>query len=216
METKELIKKLIAANVFKAHPWHGIDLWADKSKNIVNVYIEIVPENRIKYELDKKSGYLKVDRPQKFSNIIPTLYGFLPKTYSDTHSANYTMKKLGRNDLVGDHDPVDICVLTEKNIKHGDILLEAIPIGGFRMIDGGEVDDKIIAVLKDDAVYGDYTSIEQVPAKVLESLKHYFLTYKELPKPTNSTVEITDTYGMEEALRIIDVSEKDYNENFDV
>ena len=49
METKELIKKLIAANVFKAHPWHGIDLWADKSRNIVNVYIEIVPENRIKY-----------------------------------------------------------------------------------------------------------------------------------------------------------------------
>ncbi len=216
MDTKNLIKKLVEANVFKAHPWHGIDLWADKSKNIVNVYIEIVPENRIKYELDKKSGYLKVDRPQKFSNIIPSLYGFLPRTYSDKHSANYTMKKLGRDHLVGDNDPVDICVLTEKNLKHGDILLEAIPIGGFRMIDGGEVDDKIIAVLKDDAVYGDYTSIEQVPPKIVESLKHYFLTYKEIPKSSDATVEITDTYGMDEALRIIDVSEKDYAECFDV
>lgn len=217
MDKKEILEVVKSSNLFKAHPWHGIDLWVDKEKNILNVYVEIVPENRIKYELDKESGYLKVDRPQKFSNIIPSLYGFLPKTYSDTESANYTMKRLERDDLVGDQDPVDICVLTEKNLKHGDILLEAIPIGGLRMIDHGEVDDKIVAVLKNDAVYGNYTDINEVPESVINRLKHYFLTYKEIPSLDGSKkakVEITDIYGKEEALTIIEKSEIDYNNNY--
>lgn len=215
MEKKDLLKLVQDSNLFKAHPWHGIKLWADKEKSILNVYIEIVPENRIKYELDKESGYLKVDRPQKFSNIIPSLYGFLPRTYSDIHSANYTMKRLGREKLVGDRDPVDICVLTEKNIKHGDILLEAIPIGGLRMLDHGEVDDKIIAVLKNDAVYGDIKDVSELPHNVVDRLKHYFLTYKEIPDQNEeSLVEITDIYGREEALEIIRISELDYEDNF--
>lgn len=217
MNKKEILELVKSSNMFKAHPWHGIDLWIDKANNILNVYIEIVPENRIKYELDKDSGYLKVDRPQKFSNIIPSLYGFLPKTYSDTESAKYTMQQINRDDLVGDNDPVDICVLTEKNLKHGDILLEAIPIGGLRMIDHGEVDDKIVAVLKNDAVYGDYTDISQVPESVIDRLKHYFLTYKEIPstnKDKKAKVEITDIYGKEEALKVIEMSEIDYNNNY--
>lgn len=215
MDTKELIKFLKESKMFKAHPWHGIDLWSNKDKNILNVYIEIVPENRIKYELDKDSGYLKVDRPQKFSNIIPSLYGFLPRTYSDEECAKYTNERLNRTDLVGDNDPVDICVLSEKSLKHGDILLEAIPIGGLRMIDGGEVDDKIVAVLKDDAVFGDYKDIIDVPDKIIESLKHYFLTYKEIPvSQGQAKVEITDIYGASEALKIIELSEKDYDKKF--
>jgi len=215
MDKNEILKIVRESKLFKAHPWHGINLWENKEENILNVYIEIVPENRIKYELDKDSGYLKVDRPQKFSNIIPSLYGFLPRTYSDKISAQYTMDKLNRDDLVGDNDPVDICVLTEKNLKHGDIILEAIPIGGLRMIDHGEVDDKIVAVLKNDAVYGDYNDISELPESIIDRLRHYFLTYKEIPKVGKTAkVEITDVYGKEEALRIIECSEKDYSENF--
>lgn len=203
--------------MFRPHPWHGIDIWDDKEKNILNVYIEIVPDDTVKYELDKKTGYLRVDRPQKFSNIIPALYGFVPKTYSGDLSAEYTNEATNRTDLVGDQDPLDICVLTEKHIKHGDLLLGAIPIGGFRMIDHGEVDDKIIAVLKNDAVYGNIKDVINCPEGILSRLKHYFLTYKEIPEANGKAkCEITHLYGREEAMKIINLSMLDYNNKFSI
>ncbi len=203
------------ANTFKPHPWHGIPTWENKEKNILNVFIEIVPGDTVKYELDKKTGYLKVDRPQKFSNIVPSLYGFIPQTYSAEALADYTKGVLSRPELVGDEDPVDICVLTEKDIRHGDILLEAIPIGGLRMIDDNEVDDKIVAVLKDDAVYGHIEDIKDCPELVINRLKHYFLTYKQIPaEGETAKCEITDIYGKEEALRILELSQKDYQSHY--
>lgn len=81
--------------------------------------------------------------------------------------------------MVGDGDPLDICVLSEKSIPHSDILLTASPIGGLSLADGGDADDKIIAVMRDDAVYGNFTDISQCPAALLDRLKHYFLTYKK-------------------------------------
>ena len=119
---------------FKAHPWHGISP-GDDVPNLVMAFIEIVPSDTVKYEIDKVSGYLKVDRPQKFSNIIPALYGFIPQTYCGSSVAAYSSEKSGLQTLLGDGDPLDICVLRERNITHGDIILPAIPIGGFRMID---------------------------------------------------------------------------------
>jgi len=215
MNTSEIIKEIQNSNLFKAHPWHGIDLWANKKENILNVYIEIVPENRVKYELDKKSGYLKIDRPQKFSNIIPSLYGFLPRTYSKEESSKVAMESLKRTGLVGDEDPIDICILTDKHILHGDILLEARPIGGLRMIDHGEVDDKIIAVLKDDATYGDMKDISQVAEKTLESLRHYFLTYKQIPgSKEEKKVEIAEIYDAVKAMDVINAGERDYLKYF--
>lgn len=215
MTPSEVLKIVQSSNLFKPHPWHGIEAWSNKEKNILNVYIEIVPENRVKYELDKKSGYLKVDRPQKFSNIIPSLYGFIPQTYSKEESAKVANQVLGRDSLFGDEDPIDICVLTDKTIKHGDILLEAIPIGGFRMIDNGEVDDKVIAVLKDDATYGDIRDISDVPKNVIESLKHYFLTYKEIPSMEGKPkVEIAETYGLEKVLDVIEAGSIDYKNHY--
>ena len=215
MNPEQILNIVQQSNLFKAHPWHGIELWAEKDHHILNVYIEIVPENRVKYELDKKTGYLKVDRPQKFSNIIPSLYGFLPKTYSKEKSAELASSELARSGLVGDEDPIDICVLTDKTIRHGDILLEAIPIGGFRMIDHGEVDDKIIAVLKDDATYGHIREVSEIPKNVIESLRHYFLTYKEIPKGDSTPkVEIAELYGQEKALEVIKAGEEDYKSHF--
>lgn len=199
---------------FKAHPWHGIKL-GSRMPDIVNTFIEIVPTDTVKYEVDKTTGYLMIDRPQKYSNIIPALYGFLPQTYSSKHVAELTNEALGRDDIEGDGDPVDICVLTEKDITHGDIIVHARPIGGFRLLDQNMADDKLIAVLEGDAIYGQFTSISQLPQLVIDRLKHYFTTYKDLPSDETHRCEIVDVYDVEVAHDVIQRSILDYKERFD-
>lgn len=191
------------------HPWHGIDLH-EKSPDAVNAFIEIVPTDTVKYEIDKKSGFLKIDRPQKFSNIIPALYGFIPKTFCGENVAAYAMQKTSKQNIKGDGDPLDICVLTEKIIPHGYVLVQAIPIGGFRMFDGNDADDKIIAVLKDDDVFGKMKKLSDCQHALIDRLKHYFLTYKEMPGNDIKRVEITHTYDVNEAHHVIKNSIKDY------
>jgi inorganic pyrophosphatase len=198
---------------YKSHPWHGVDI-GPKAPEIITCFVEMVPTDTVKYEVDKESGYLIIDRPQKYSNVIPALYGFIPQTYSDKSVAEYCMEKSGKEGITGDHDPVDICILTEKEISHGDILVRAKPIGGFRMIDGNESDDKIVAVLNNDAVYSMYEDIEDVPELVINRLKHYFLTYKDLPG-NERDVEITHVFGKEEAHEIIKRSQADYHAKFE-
>lgn len=199
--------------MYQAHPWHGIK--ADSKNGDVHAFIEIVPSDTVKYEVDKESGYLMIDRPQKFSNIVPALYGFVPQTYCDAEVGAYCSEKTGRDGIVGDEDPLDICVLTEREVTHGNILVNARVIGGFRMIDGGEADDKIIAVLAEDQIY-DYKDISEVPEALLKRLKHYFLTYKINPskKDDKPEIEIVATYGREEALEVVKRSKADYNTNY--
>jgi len=199
----------------KPHPWHGIKPGTNPPER-VNVFIEIVPGDTMKYELDKESGYLKIDRPQRFSNIVPVPYGFIPRTYCSTLIGEYCMNKTGRKGIVGDHDPLDICVVTERNIPHGDLFLEALPVGGLRMIDGEEADDKIIAVMRGDALYGDIENIGELPESLIERLSHYFLTYKQSPfTEEKAECEITDVYDKEEAQEIIRRSMVDYENSFD-
>lgn len=198
---------------YKSHPWHGVQI-GPEAPELVTSFIEVVPSDTVKYEVDKRTGYLKVDRPQKFSNIVPALYGFIPQTYCMDSVAEYCMKKTGKKNIVGDGDPLDICVLTERDITHGDILVPAIPIGGFRMIDGGEADDKIIAILKGDEVYQEWKDIADCPDSIVQRLKHYFLTYKQMPGQETATCEITHTYGREEALEVISRSMADYRKKF--
>lgn len=195
--------------LFKSHPWHGVSI-GESAPEICTVYIEIVPSDSVKYEVDKESGLLKVDRPQLFSNFCPALYGFIPKTYCAENIASYASKKSGKNVPKGDGDPLDILVLCEKNIPRGDILVQAIPLGGLRMIDQGEADDKIIAVLKDDAIYGKFTDINDIPKSVRDRIKHYFLTYKLKPGEECSGVDLDAEYGREEALEVIRCSIEDY------
>jgi inorganic pyrophosphatase len=192
----------------KAHPWHGIEI-GDDAPFVVTCFVEIVPIDTVKFEVDKLSGYLKIDRPQKFSNLIPALYGFIPQTYSGDKVAEVCRARLNRPEINGDGDPMDICILTEKEISHGDILVHARPIGGFRFIDMDDADDKIIAVLVDDAVYGGFREIADCPEAVIKRLKHYFLTYKDMPDEKRDC-EITHTYGSEEAQDIIRRSMQDY------
>ncbi len=198
---------------YKSHPWHGVEI-GENAPEIVTSFIEMVTSDTMKYEVDKVTGYLKIDRPQKYSNVLPALYGFIPQTLSGQQVASFTIEKTGRDNIIGDGDPIDICILAEKSITHGDILVDAIPIGGFRMLDGNESDDKIIAVLKDDAVYGGFQDLEDCPEQVIVRLKHYFLTYKDLPG-TDLDVEITHTYGADEAREVIRCSIEDYRHKFD-
>lgn len=197
----------------KPHPWHGIP-YGDKAPEIITTYIEMVPSDMVKYEIDKETGYRKVDRPQKFSNIIPALYGFIPQTYCGEEVAGRANEKTGRTNIKGDGDPLDICVLTERHITSGDIILEAIPIGGFRMIDKNEADDKIIAVMAKDEIYSQWKDIQECPESLINRLKHYFLTYKNIPGEQSAVVEITETYNKAEALEVIKRSIKDYDHHF--
>lgn len=193
---------------YKSHPWHGIDIGSEAPDKVI-AFIEMVPTDTVKYEVDKSSGYLKIDRPQKYSNVIPALYGFLPQTYCGKRVGKFCMEKTKRDNIEGDGDPLDICILTEKVISHGDIIAMAKPIGGFRMIDGNEADDKIIAVLNNDATYGDITDINQLPSIVIDRLRHYFLTYKDIPG-AEANAEIPHVYGREESLEVIKASMDDY------
>lgn len=195
----------------KPHPWHGIPVGKD-APGKVNAFIEMVPSDTCKYEIHKETGYLMIDRPQKFSNIIPALYGFVPKTYCGEKTAKFAGEKANRK-LDGDCDPLDICVFTEREIPHGDILVEAKVIGGMRMIDGGEADDKIIAVLAQDEVYS-FDDISDAPERLVNRLMHYFLTYKQIPGEESPKCEITHVYGADEAKKVIELSVQDYKDLF--
>lgn len=213
MPTSEIQKLWTVLGLrYQSHPWHGIPI-GEQAPEVVTAFIEITPTDTVKYEIDKKTGFLKVDRPQKFSNIVPSLYGFIPQTYCQEEAAAYCMLKTGRTDMVGDGDPLDICVLTERPIQTGGIIVRVVPIGGLRLIDNREADDKIIAVLVQDEIYGHIQDIEDLPLAIIDRLKHYFLTYKQLPGHAPQC-EITHVYGREEAQEVIRRCRMDYEQAF--
>ena len=195
--------------IFQAHPWHGVTP-GEGAPGVVNAYIEIVPTDAVKYELDKSSGHLKVDRPQRFSSFPPTLYGFIPQTFCGDRVAELCRERTGGARIRGDGDPMDICVLTERPAAHAGFLVRARPIGGLRMIDGQEADDKIIAVLEKDVSYGHINDLAEAPAGLVERLQHYFLTYKQLPHESPRRVEIAEVYDRAAALETIARSFDDY------
>ena len=196
---------------FLAHPWHGVAL-GEEAPAVVSAYIEIVPADTVKYEVDKETGHLRVDRPQRFSNVCPTLYGFLPRTYCGGRVADLCRAATGQ-EVVGDGDPLDVCVLTDRHFTHGGFLVRAVPVGGLRMIDRGEADDKVIAVLADDTGFGGIHDVAELPAPLVERLRHYFLTYKQ-PVGEKGPVEIAEVYGRAAAHAVIAASRADYGESF--
>jgi inorganic pyrophosphatase len=198
--------------LFKPHPWHGVSP-GDGVPSLLECFVEVVPTDTAKYEIDKITGYLKLDRPQKYSSVCPALYGFVPQTLCASRVAEFSSEKVERR-LEGDGDPLDICILTDRQIHHGNLIVECVPIGGFRMVDQDEADDKILAVLKDDATYGAVTEISQVAAPVIDRLRHYFLTYKQPPDSEIPTCSITHVYGRDDAHEVIRRSIQDYKERF--
>jgi inorganic pyrophosphatase len=190
--SKDELEKLLAMR-FAAHPWHGVSI-GEKAPEEVAVFVEIVPTDSIKYELDKVSGHLKIDRPQRYSSFSPTLYGFIPQTYCGDSVAA-------------------LCVLSERDVSHSGVLLRARPIGGLRMIDGNQADDKIIAVLAGDAAYDEVPDVAKLPHGMLDRMRHYFLTYKQMPGEQRK-VEIREVYDRTEALEMIRRSQADYAGKF--
>jgi len=192
---------------WRPHPWHGLDVGIDPPA-VVLAYIELTPFDSVKYEVDKATGYLKVDRPHRTSSQPPALYGFIPRTFCGER-----VNKLSPLSTCGDADPLDICVLSERPIQKSDIVLNARVVGGIQMVDHGEADDKIIAVLLDDNVWGDAREIGDIPAALLERLRHYFSTYKMEPG-TDLDINVDVVYGYEHACKVIEAAVKDYSDEF--
>lgn len=203
----------ILSMLFRPHPWHGVSPGED-APNVVKAYVEIVPTSTVKLELDKASGHLSVDRPQRFSSLCPTLYGFIPQTYCGKSIGEFCAERTGRKRMQGDGDPLDICILTKSTFAHGDVFVRVRPIGGLRMIDKGQADDKIIAVLVDDITYGGVKDISELPGGELTQLQHYLLSYKQLPGERKRTVKIPDVYGAQEAHEVIRRSRADYDSTY--
>ena len=192
---------------WRPHPWHGLEI-GEQAPDVVNAYIEMTPFDAVKYEVDKTTGYLLVDRPQLTSSMPPTLYGFIPHTYCGAR-----VQKLSPTSVRGDGDPLDVCVITERPINRGEVILHARVIGGVKMIDQGEADDKIIAVLHEDRFWSHVNGIDQVPQILRDRLRHYFETYKQ-PAGGEADVSVVEIYGADHAKKVILAAQADYAETY--
>src|SRR6187549_1495914 len=146
---------------WRPHPWHGLEP-GKEAPRVVQAYIELTPFDFVKYEVDKTTGYLRVDRPQRYSSQPPTLYGFIPQTLCGPRVC-----KLSPKTTRGDGDPMDICVLSERPINRAEVILRAKVVGGIQLVDGEEADDKIIAVLANDNIWAKAENITDLPEAVV-------------------------------------------------
>lgn len=192
---------------YRPHPWHGLEPGPEPPARLT-AYIEITPFDGVKYEVDKPSGYLRVDRPQRTSALPPALYGFVPRTYCAAGVA-----ALMADATHGDGDPLDVCVLSERPIARAEVLLATRVIGGIPMLDRGEADDKIVAVLEGDLVWSAARDIGDLPAAWVERLRHYFASYKTLPGESTQ-VRVGSAYGREHALQVVLAALADYRREF--
>ena len=174
------------------HPWHGVTP-GKHAPRVVNAIIEIPQGSRCKYEIDKTSGLLKLDRVIYSSFYYPINYGFIPRSYG------------------GDKDPLDILVITSLPVEPL-TLMEAKVIGVMQMIDGGESDDKIIAVAAHDPGVNHYNNIEELPRHFFDELRHFFEEYKKLE---NKTVLVEDFGDKATALDIIAEALRFYTSTFE-
>jgi inorganic pyrophosphatase len=188
---------------WRPHPWHGLEVGREPPA-FVNAYIEITPFDLIKYEVDKVTGYLRVDRPQRTSSNPPALYGLIPRTYCGTEVA-----ALCPSAQRGDGDPLDICVISERPISRAEVIVPARVLGGIQLLDRGEADDKIVAVLEGDFVWKDAGDLVDLPEILVERLQHYFATYKLVPG-TEAQIEVQRVYGLEHARLVIEAAMRDY------
>ena len=193
---------------WRPHPWHGLEVGSNPPET-VNAFIELTPFDTIKYEVDKKTGYMRVDRPQRSSSLPPSLYGFIPRTYCGDE-----VGKLSKQEVKGDGDPLDICVLSERPIDRNEVILSARVIGGLHMVDHDEADDKIISVLDNDIYYKGVEDVNDLPPVLIERLRHYFGTYKLIPGKETSDVYVEGIFDAKHAYKVIEASMHDYETMF--
>lgn len=192
---------------WRPHPWHGLPVGPEPPHR-VHAFIEMTPFDTIKYEIDKPSGYLRVDRPQRNSALLPLLYGFIPRTYCGDRVA--ALAPIADR---GDGDPLDVCVLSERTVNRAEVLMNVRVVGGLRLVDGGEADDKIVAVLEKDLIWGGVRDIAELPEILVERLEHYFATYKMEPGEPPHT-HLDARYGADEAARVVEAALADYADRF--
>jgi inorganic pyrophosphatase len=174
-----------------SHPWHGIPS-GDNAPRVVNAIIEIPQGSRCKYEIDKDSGLLKLDRVIYSSFYYPCNYGFIPQTYG------------------GDKDPLDILVITSVPVQ-ALCIVQAKVLGVMQMVDSGDADDKIISVAANDPSVNHYNNIEELPKHFFDELRHFFEEYKKLE---NKTVKVDEILDKTVALKTIQEAMEFYNETF--
>ena len=173
------------------NPWHSVSP-GTKTPDIVNGIIEIPKGSRAKYELDKESGLLILDRVIYSSVYYPHNYGFIPQTYGD------------------DNDPLDILVLSQIEVVPL-CLLPAKVIGVMRMLDNNEEDDKIIAVAERDMSVNQFNDITELPPHFVREVKSFFEDYKKLE---HKTVVVEDFQGKDIAVNIVEIAFEAYNKKF--
>ncbi|XP_037416331.1 soluble inorganic pyrophosphatase 4-like [Triticum dicoccoides] len=176
----ERILSSITRRSVAAHPWHDLEIGPD-APTIFNCVIEIPKGSKVKYELDKKTGLIKVDRVLYSSVVYPHNYGFIPRTLCD------------------DSDPIDVLVIMQEPVVPG-CFLRAKAIGLMPMIDQGEADDKIIAVCADDPEYRHFNDIKELPPHRLAEIRRFFEDYK---KNENKEVAVNDFLPSEDAYEAI-------------
>ena len=187
---------------WRPHPWHGLSAGREPPR-ILNAYVEITPFDTVKYEIDKETGYLRVDRPQRTSSLPPTLYGFVPRTLCGECVAALA------GAVRADGDPLDICILSERPINRAEIVLSVRVVGGISLMDDGAADDKIIAVLENDAAWGQANDLGDLPHPLIERLQHYFSTYKSVPgEPAH--IKVHGVYDLSHALKVVVAALEDY------
>jgi inorganic pyrophosphatase len=192
---------------FRPHPWHGLAPGPDPP-GLVTAFVEITPFDGVKYEVDKASGYLRVDRPQRTSALPPVLYGFVPRTYCGERVA-----ALMEGATRGDGDPLDVCVLSERPIARAEVILTARVVGGVPMLDHGEADDKILAVLDGDLLWSAARDVGDLPTALVERVRHYLATYKTLPGE-DPLVRVGPAYGRAHAEQVVRAAIEDYGARF--
>ena len=188
---------------WRPHPWHGLES-GPQPPDLVTAYIEITTFDAVKFEIDKITGYVRVDRPQRASSVPPTLYGFIPRTYCGKRVA--ALNPAVQN---ADGDPLDICVISERPINRAEVLLTVKVVGGIQLVDHAEADDKIIAVLVNDLIWQNTADIHELPHALVERLTHYFRTYKMIEGEEDSTY-VREVYGAEHARQVVKASLDDY------
>ena len=192
---------------WRPHPWHGLSPGLEPPRRLT-AYIELTPFDVVKYEIDKDTGYLRIDRPQRTSSQPPSLYGFVPRTYCGKRVA-----RLMHGATDGDGDPLDICVLSERPVSRSEILAHVRVVGGLPMLDGGKADDKLIAVLESDHALGQIIDIGGVPRVLLDRIIHYFATYKFLPDSPGG-IRLDEPYDRAHAEEVVRAALADYDELF--
>jgi len=190
---------------WRPHPWHGLQVGPNPPQ-LVHAYIEITPFDMVKYEVDKNTGYLRVDRPQRTPSHPPTLYGFIPRTYCGDRVGDLSV---GAHE--GDGDPLDICVVSERPITRSEVILNARVVGALQMVDSGDADDKIIAVLENDNFWGEVHDISGLPKILVERLEHYFSTYKMVPGE-KARINIDRVLDHQGAMQLVEAAVADYQE----